>query len=227
MQVDYFCDCGKQNTIEMKRRPKGGKPALFYCTGCGKPSYDVCTKCQHLSDVGSEHQWCQACGAPSEALRRGIAVVDVLRNFWGAIWALISGAAMVGVMLYIAQRYFVPWVAKLVVENSRFYFLSNLALLVLMFLCATVPVRWVPFYTLLTGQRKPPVSVRALSRCGFVFSHVYEQELIESALNTRTRIKFFCRKHWRKMPPRFRAWVHTSLIKPLRNAGSSSAIIPR
>ena len=216
MKINYLCDCGKRNSIEMKRRPKGGKLPLYYCKSCGKPSYDVCP-CGHLAPVGSDHQWCQSCGAPGEALRRGVPAVDIAKNFWSKIWEFVYCVAMV----YAMKTYFAPWAAKQALARNSLP--PTCALIIgiiggLWLFCQIAPTFLVPLYTFLTGEKKAPLEMRAVT-CYGCFDTVHlslEEELTTKALRTRTRIKrvrtrikLIVRKCWRKFPAGFRTWVNT------------------
>ena len=218
MKINYLCDCGKRNCIEMKRRPKGGKLPLYYCKSCGKPSHDVCISCGHLAMVGSDHQWCQGCGAPSQALRRGVPAVDIAKNFWCGVWNLVFAVIVTVPVAYALQTYAAPWLAKQVLARNPVPPTCALIIGGLWLFCQIAPTLLAPLYTFLTGEKKAPLEMRAVARygCFDTVSPTLEEELITKALKTRTRIKkvrtrikLIVRKCWRKFPAGFRTWVNT------------------
>ena len=175
--VRYLCDCGAINTIPLRTRLRGNKPALFYCSDCGKPSYDICKQCDNRTPSGSGHRFCQSCGAKDEAIQVGTRVIDMARHLRECVFAVPYCAGM-GWLFWYGMDYIpkkpTPWFP------SSFLAVAGIALLI-GHLC--------PLYTLLTGERLAPLSWRALSRYGFSFSEHDDSLLIRQALKLRTRVK--------------------------------------
>lgn len=191
--VRYLCDCGAINIIPLRARLRGNKPVFFYCSDCGKPSYDICKQCNNRMPSRSRHKFCQSCGANDQAIQVGTPVIDMARNLREFVFA-IPYSAGIGWLFWYGIDYFpkkpTPWFP------SSFLVIVGLMLLI-GHLC--------PLYTLLTGERLAPLSWRALSRYGFSFSEHEDSLLIRQVLKLRTRIKVMRRwairiweKHKRK-----------------------------
>jgi hypothetical protein len=157
-RVEYLCDCGAINTIPLQKRLHGSNPAFFYCCDCGKASYDICKKCNNRTSSESRHRFCQSCGAGHESIQVGTEVIDIVRNFWEFFFGVPFVILINGIMYYA-----VTYIAKIHLRWLPYSLISigGLALLI-GHLC--------PIYTLMTGERRAPLPLRALSRYGFPFS---------------------------------------------------------
>ncbi len=175
--VRYLCDCGAVNKIPLQARLRGSTPTFFYCSDCGKPSYDICKQCDNRTPSGSRHRFCQLCGAEGEAIQAGTAVIDMARNLRECLFGIPFTASLIWLSLH-GTDYFPK-------KLSPGFLGSMLAILgialLLGYLC--------PIYTLLTGERQAPLTWRALSCYGYFFTEYDDPTMIRRALKFRTRIK--------------------------------------
>lgn len=181
--VRCLCDCGALNRIPLPKRSPRGRLPLFYCHDCGKPSYDLCG-CGNRMASESHHRFCQVCGAGGEDIRRGVEAIDLRRNFRAFVFGTIQ------VSLLLCAPIAMPWMLD---PNHMPRWFIGLDAIVLGWLFGMRLL--CPFYALLTGERKAPLSWRALPR--FMGLEPEKNELANltrSALKLRTRIKIARRR---------------------------------
>lgn len=160
-KVTYLCDCGAKNQIAAPR-PEHRETALYYCGACGKPSHDLCQRCGYRSPVGSAHAYCQRCGAGSEAIRRGVASVNLARFRWELAQAVVA----FGGVAYALQTWVMPYTARRAQFMAERHETESPLLLIGILLVFMAPALVIPIYTLLTGRKRPPIEVRALAQMG-------------------------------------------------------------
>lgn len=189
----YLCDCGATNTIEFTERPYPGKPAMFYCHDCGKPSFDLCTQCGHQSPAGSGHRFCNGCGAGHEAIRIGITVIDVDQTVLVVVIPIVVTIVALCILpnatIEIAHKINQwmgnhPWPVTIITAHPQWRDWMGIGIIVGLL----SPGYFGPLYALLTGRSQAPATLRILDYFAPDDRAEKSAETMGKALALRSRI---------------------------------------
>lgn len=168
-EIRYLCSCGASNWITPSKKLRGEEPARFFCCVCGKPSYDICIRCQWQSPAESGHAFCQGCGTGREEIQQGATKTDV----WLIYRQLRTIVLLMGVMMPFYWYIIGPWIQRFSERRTKEYlanphktdpwtlwFFVGGNLFMLAFFSRAYVIR--TLYALFTGRKRLPTELRTV-----------------------------------------------------------------